>query len=75
MKADGSDRRKISAERILDLLDVSPDGRWAAASSPNDNEENQASSKAFALDGSEIVPLCGDYCMLTWDLTGKSMYF
>jgi serine/threonine protein kinase/Tol biopolymer transport system component len=75
MKADGTERRKIRAERILDLLDVSPDGRWAAASSPNDNEENQASSKAFALDGSEIVPLCGDYCMLTWDLTGKSMYF
>ena len=39
MKIDGTDRRKITSERILDIAAVSPDGRWVIAGSPNSDEE------------------------------------
>ena len=31
MKTDGTNRHKITPERILDSIDVSPDGRWVVA--------------------------------------------
>jgi Tol biopolymer transport system component len=74
MKTDGTGRRKISPERILDLHAVSPDGRWVIASSPSTREENGALSKAFAVDGSASVPLCIGYCFVNWDTTGRSAY-
>jgi len=74
MKADGTGRRKITEQRILDIVDVSPDGRWVAASSPTQDEEHQASLKAFAVDGSKTVSLCIDYCQVAWGLSGKSIF-
>jgi eukaryotic-like serine/threonine-protein kinase len=74
MKTDGTGRRKISPERILDIHAVSPDGRWIIAGSPSTGEENGALSKAFAVDGSTSVPLCLGYCFLNWDTTGRFAY-
>jgi len=71
MKTDGTDRRKITPERILDIAAVSPDGRWVAAGSPNSDEEHPASMKAFPVDGGASVPLCADYCVVSWDMAGK----
>jgi serine/threonine protein kinase/Tol biopolymer transport system component len=34
MKTDGTGRRKITSERILDIASVSPDGRWVVAGRP-----------------------------------------
>jgi len=48
MKSDGTGRRKITSERILDIASVSPDGRWIVAASPNSDEEHLASWKAFS---------------------------
>ncbi len=75
MKPDGTDRRKISSERILDIPSVSPDGRWVAAGSPNSDEEHPASMKAFPVDGGASVPLCVDYCVFSWDTAGRYAYF
>jgi eukaryotic-like serine/threonine-protein kinase len=75
MKTDGTDRRKITSERILDIASVSPDGRWVVAGSPNSDEEHPASMKAFPVDGGASVPLCDDYCVLNWDAPGKYAYF
>jgi Tol biopolymer transport system component/predicted Ser/Thr protein kinase len=74
MKTDGTGRRKISPERILDIHAVSPDGRWIIAGAPSTGEENGALSKAFAADGSTSVPICVGYCFLNWDTTGRSAY-
>jgi hypothetical protein len=74
MKTDGTGRRKISSERILDIAGVSPDGRWIAAGSPNSDEENPASMKAFPVDGGASVPVCVGYCLLTWDTAGSYAY-
>jgi Tol biopolymer transport system component len=75
MRADGTGRRKIIPDRILELVAVSPDGRWVVAGLPNPDEEHPTVIKAFALDGSASVPLCFVYCMLNWDSNGKSIYF
>jgi eukaryotic-like serine/threonine-protein kinase len=74
MKADGTNRRKITPEPILDCSGVSPDGRWVVASSRSSDEDNPASIRAFALDGSAAVPLCVRWCDFRWDTTGKSAY-
>jgi hypothetical protein len=74
MKTDGTGRRKITPERILDVHAVSPDGRWIIAGAPNTQEDGGAMSKAFAVDGSTSVPLCLGYCFLNWDTTGRFVY-
>ena len=75
MKSDGSDRRKIVSERVLDILTVSPDGRWIVAATPNPDQEHWVATKAFALDGSAAVTLCPDYCFFRWDTAGKFVYY
>ena len=74
MKADGSGRRKISQERIIDIISVSPDGRWVVAGTPSYSEEYAAGPKAFAVDGSKAIPLCRGYCLPSWDVTGRFVY-
>jgi serine/threonine protein kinase/Tol biopolymer transport system component len=74
---DGSDRRKITPSRILDLISASPDGRWVVAQVPSAGEEHTTSTQAIAVDGSTSVPLCFGYCTVHWDTTGKyaQIYF
>jgi serine/threonine protein kinase len=74
MKADGSGRQKISAQRIFDLKAVSPDGRWVIASTPVAGEERTAGSAAFAVDGRATLPLCPGYCFATWNTAGTVMF-
>jgi Tol biopolymer transport system component len=74
MKGDGTSRRKITSERVLDAIAVSPDGRWFAASSPGPSQEHTAATKAFAVEGNEAVTLCLDYCLVNWDTIGKFVY-
>jgi Tol biopolymer transport system component len=77
MKADGTDRRKISSQRVFDAFSVSPDGRWLLAVSPGPDQEHTAQATAFAVDGSTSVPICLGYCHLIWDSTGEfaHLYF
>jgi eukaryotic-like serine/threonine-protein kinase len=78
MKTDGTDRRKISPERIFDSYAVSPDGRWVVAVTPGFGDEEQiarAAGRAFAVDGSATVTLCVGYCLVSWDTSGGFVYF
>jgi dipeptidyl aminopeptidase/acylaminoacyl peptidase len=74
MKADGTERQKVTPERIFDALAVSPDGRWFVAGAPGPDQEHSLATKAFAMDGSAPVTLCLGYCLVTWDGTGRFMY-
>ena len=74
MKGDGTGRRKISSQGVVDAFAVSPDGRWFVAVSPGPDQEKTLQDTAFAVDGSTSVPLCLGYCLLTWDTTGKFVY-
>jgi serine/threonine protein kinase/Tol biopolymer transport system component len=74
MKADGTGRSKISPERILDTISVSPDGRWIVAGVSGASQEHPVDTKAFAADGSANVLLCRGYCGPIWDNSGKFVY-
>jgi Tol biopolymer transport system component len=76
MKPDGTGRRKLIPDRIIELAAVSPDGRWVIVGVPNPDEERPAVVKAIALDGSASapVPICVLACWPNWDLTGKFVY-
>jgi serine/threonine protein kinase len=74
MKADGTDRRKISPQRVLDAHSISPDGRWFVAASARADQEHTAQLTAFAVDGGTSATLCLSYCSVTWDTSGKFVY-
>jgi eukaryotic-like serine/threonine-protein kinase len=74
MKADGTARRKVTTERILDAIAASPDGRWFAANTPGPDSDHLVMAKAFPLNGGEPVPMCLGYCQVTWDAAGKSLF-
>jgi serine/threonine protein kinase/Tol biopolymer transport system component len=74
MKPDGTGRRKLSSRRVFDIIAVSPDGRWVVGGSPVPGEEITGAITAFAVDGSEAVPLCRVYCLLTWNTGGTLLY-
>jgi eukaryotic-like serine/threonine-protein kinase len=74
MKNDGTERRKVIPERIIDVEAVSPDGRWVIAGEPIPGEEHTTITKAFAVDGDASLPLCIDYCTFDWDTSGKYAY-
>ena len=75
MKSDGSGRRKITSERVLDVVTVSPDGRWVLAASPNPDPEHPVALRAYAVDGAGTpATLCFDYCVVRWDTAGKFVY-
>lgn len=70
----GLAHRKLTSQSILDLVAVSPDGKWVVAAVSSANVELTAAVTAFAVDGSTSVPLCSGYCSLAWDTTGKYIY-
>jgi Tol biopolymer transport system component len=74
MKSDGSGRRKLTSERVLDILTVSPDGRWIVAAFPNPDQEHTVAVRALAVDGSQAVTVCFEYCYFHWDTAGKFVY-
>ena len=74
VKPDGTDRRKLISQRIINFRSVSPDGRWVVATVPGSNDEHAGSTVVFAIDGSATVPLCFDYCLLNWDASGRYVY-
>ena len=74
MKTDGTARRKITPDRILDIHAVSPDGRWVVAGSQDPDQVNTASIKAFPVYGGPPVPLCAGHCFFHWEIMGRSAY-
>jgi eukaryotic-like serine/threonine-protein kinase len=74
MKADGSGRRKIAPEAVLDIQGMSSDGRWVAAGEKGQEEEPSTATKAIAVDGQSEITICTGFCTLTWDAAGKSLY-
>jgi eukaryotic-like serine/threonine-protein kinase len=71
MKVDGTQRRKINAQRVLDLYTVSPDGRWVVVAAPNSDQEHTAATRVFRLGGDDDLLICTGFCLFDWDSAGK----
>jgi eukaryotic-like serine/threonine-protein kinase len=68
---DGSGRKKLIEEAILDLTAVSPDGRWIAVLQKDDtNRDHPYRTLAYPAGGGKPVILCA-LCYLHWSVDGK----
>ena len=68
---DGSERKKLLEEAILDLTAVSPDGRWVAVLEKDDlDKDHPYRTLAYPTGGGKPVTLCA-LCYLAWSIDGK----
>ncbi len=66
MKEDGTARRKIVPDEILDLISFSPGGEWAVAWAPVPGNESSTAVFAYPTGGGERRMICGEGCTQIW---------
>jgi serine/threonine protein kinase len=74
MNTDGTQRRKVIPDRILDNMSISPDGRWVVVSVPGATDEHPVLAAAYAIDGSAKALLCTEWCQFQWDRDAKTVF-
>jgi eukaryotic-like serine/threonine-protein kinase len=75
MNPDGSERRKVYEEPIVELETVSPDGQWAIVQAEVKNEDVPRGILAIPLEGGGApVRICSGLCGLRWPMDGKSIF-
>jgi eukaryotic-like serine/threonine-protein kinase len=68
---DGSGRRKLLEQPILDLTAVSPDGQWIMVLQKDDaDKDHPYRTLAYPNGGGRPVPVCGN-CIASWSLDGR----
>jgi hypothetical protein len=73
-KADGTEKRRVSEEPILELQSVSPDGSWAMATQKdNQNPETPYRTVAYPIAGGEPIVICATICIGRWSEDEKHM--
>jgi len=71
----GSGRKKLLEQAILDLTAVSPDGRWMAVLEKDDTDKDHPyRTLAYPTGGGKPVILCA-LCYLHWSVDGKYLAF
>jgi eukaryotic-like serine/threonine-protein kinase len=72
-KLDGSAKRKMIDQAILEVRDVSPDGRWTTVIQRDDQDhpDQPLSTVLYANSGGVAVSLCRAYCLTQWSQDGK----
>jgi len=76
-KQDGSGEKRLLDQPILDLLAVSPAGKWALigqSESTDTDEEQHARVVAYPLDGGSKIFLCRTICIGGWDSTETHLF-
>jgi eukaryotic-like serine/threonine-protein kinase len=86
MKDDGSGSEEIATEPIVNLVTVSPDGRFAAATVTGKEKGGESSVKLISLRGEESIAVCSGNCLpifgpnriqappIGWSQDGKSVF-
>jgi hypothetical protein len=69
---DGSGRRRVIETPILELTGVSPDGKWATAGAPGE-DQSRPSTIAVSLDSGASRSVCAR-CEAFWAQDGKWIY-
>ena len=74
-KQDGSGEKRLLDQPILDLLAVSPSGKWALiGQSESTDEEQHARLVAYPLDGGPKISICRTICYGGWDSTETHLF-
>jgi serine/threonine protein kinase len=86
MQEDGSGAEQIATEPIVNLVTVSPDGRFAVATVPGRGQGGGVSLELISLRGEESMAACGANCVaafgpnriqappISWSMDGKSVF-
>jgi eukaryotic-like serine/threonine-protein kinase len=74
MRIDGTQRQKISPERIFDLFDASPNGRLALVLGEGSDEEKSPTVMVVPLEGGAAVRICSIACWAGWSVHGEFMH-
>jgi eukaryotic-like serine/threonine-protein kinase len=73
-KLDGTGKRKLAEQPVLEIHEVSSDGRWTAVIRRDDqNPDHSMSTVLYPNAGGAPVPLCRTYCTAQWSQDGKYM--
>ncbi|HEV2425914.1 MAG TPA: protein kinase [Terriglobia bacterium] len=71
---DGSGRKKLLDQAILDLTAVSPDGKWIMVLQKDDaDKDHPYRTLAYPNGGGKPVPACGN-CVANWSLDGRFLF-
>ena len=72
---DGSGRKKVMEEAIMNVSAVSPDGKWTAIGKRDDRDPRYSTLLvAHANEGGEDVALCRVLCLESWSTDGKYLH-
>ena len=74
MNRDGTGRRKVLADPVIDVLTISPDGKWIVTFMASSDPAIQRLTLAYPLAGGNPIRLCAPACGIQWDLQGKYLY-
>ena len=74
IRKDASDRRRAIESPVLNLLDVSPNGEWAAVRVSGTGDNATPVMLAVPLRGGTPKTMCPGGCIPSWDPTGKWLY-
>ena len=68
---DGSGKKKLLDQAILDLTALSPDGRWIMVLEKDDADKDYPyRTVAYPNGGGRPVPVCGN-CIVSWSVDGR----
>jgi len=74
IKRDGSEREPIDTTPILNVLSVSPDGRWVTAFKPEASEGSSVDTVVIPVRGGAYKKICSDLCFPRWSPDAKFLY-
>jgi Tol biopolymer transport system component len=71
---EGGEGKQVVEEPILNLVEVSPDGKWVVLEvSDNQNAEHPYRTVAYPVAGGAEVTLCRALCGVGWDANGTHL--
>ena len=74
MKMDGSGRRKLFPDRVIDLVTISPDGNWIVVLVSANEPGAPRAEWAYPTHSGTPLRLCTPNCSIAWDVSGKLSY-
>jgi serine/threonine protein kinase len=74
MNRDGTGRRKVLADPVIDVLSLSPDGKWIVALVASSDPAMPRLTQAYPLPAGNPIRLCAPGCGIQWDVQGKYLY-
>jgi hypothetical protein len=74
MAQDGSGRRKLIPDPVVQMQTVSPDGQWVVAQIAFPGEDPPRGVVAISANSKERIRLCRGVCGVRWALDGRSLF-